>query len=81
MLSTVRLIERVPLPGSRREHYRLRDDAWATLMSAQNSMIQAMFQAADDGINASGENSRVVRRPTEMRDFYTYMLRELPAWS
>ncbi len=27
MLSTVGLIERVPVPASRREHYRLRDDA------------------------------------------------------
>lgn len=79
MLSTVGLIERVPVPASRREHYRLRDDAWATLMSAQNGMIQAMFQAADDGIKAAGEHTRVIGRLTEMRDFYTYMFRELPA--
>jgi DNA-binding transcriptional regulator GbsR (MarR family) len=79
MLSTVGLIERVPVPASRREHYRLREDAWATLMSAQNGMVKAMFQAADEGIEAAGENSHAARRLTEMRDFYAFMFRELPA--
>ncbi|MBA9005188.1 GbsR/MarR family transcriptional regulator [Thermomonospora cellulosilytica] len=79
MLSTVGLIERVPAPGSRREHYRLRDGAWATLMSAQNGMVQAMFQAADQGIAAAGPDSPAARRLEEMRDFYGFMFRELPA--
>ncbi|MGH3392395.1 MAG: GbsR/MarR family transcriptional regulator [Actinomadura sp.] len=79
MLSTVGLIERVPAPGSRREHYRLRDGAWATLMSAQNGMVQAMFEAADQGIAIAGPDSPATRRLTEMRDFYGFMFRELPA--
>ena len=79
MLSTVGLIERVPAPGSRREHYRLRDGAWAILMSAQNSMVQAMFEAADQGIAAAGPDSPAARRLAEMRDFYGFMFRELPA--
>jgi DNA-binding transcriptional regulator GbsR (MarR family) len=79
MLSTVGLIERVPAPGSRREHYRLRDGAWATLMSTQNGMVQAMFEAADQGIDAAGRESVAGRRLEEMRDFYGFMFRELPA--
>jgi DNA-binding transcriptional regulator GbsR (MarR family) len=79
MLSTVGLIERVPAPGSRREHYRLRDGAWATLMSAQNGMVELMFQIADEGIAAAGDGSPAARRLTEMRDFYEFMFRELPA--
>lgn len=79
MLSTVGLIERVPAPGSRREHYRLRDGAWATLMSTQNGMVQAMFEAADQGIAAAGRDSVAARRLEEMRDFYGFMFRELPA--
>ncbi|MGN9913445.1 GbsR/MarR family transcriptional regulator [Phytohabitans sp. LJ34] len=79
MLSTVGLIERVPAPGSRREHYRLRDGAWATLMSTQNGMVQAMFEAADRGIQAAGPDSPAAHRLTEMRDFYAFMFRELPA--
>jgi DNA-binding MarR family transcriptional regulator len=45
-LNAVGLIERVPVPGSRREHYRLRDDAWATLFTSQNTIIQVMMDAA-----------------------------------
>jgi DNA-binding MarR family transcriptional regulator len=79
MLSTVGLIERVPAPGSRREHYRLRDGAWAILMSTQNGMVQAMSEAADQGIAAAGADSLAARRLAEMRDFYGFMFRELPA--
>ncbi|WUI01432.1 MarR family transcriptional regulator [Spirillospora sp. NBC_00431] len=79
MLSTVGLIERAPAPGSRREHYRVRDGAWATMMSAQNGMVQAMFEAADRGIEAAGAGSPAARRLDEMRDFYGFMFRELPA--
>ncbi|GAA2637311.1 MarR family transcriptional regulator [Actinomadura fulvescens] len=79
MLSTVGLIERAAAPGSRREHYRVREGAWATLMSAQNGMVQAMFQAADRGIQAAGPDSPAARRLEEMRDFYGYMFAHLPA--
>ncbi|MEU8804347.1 MarR family transcriptional regulator [Spirillospora sp. NPDC048819] len=79
MLSTVGLIERAPAPGSRREHYRVREGAWATLMSAQNGMVQAMFKAADRGIEAAGPDSPAARRLEEMRDFYGFMFREMPA--
>ncbi|TDC80567.1 MarR family transcriptional regulator [Actinomadura sp. 7K507] len=79
MLSTVGLIERAPAPGSRREHYRVREGAWATLMSAQNGMVQAMFEAADRGIEAAGPGSPATRRLDEMRDFYGFMFREMPA--
>ncbi|OLT31689.1 MarR family transcriptional regulator [Actinomadura sp. CNU-125] len=78
MLSTVGLIERAPAPGSRREHHRMRDGAWATLMSSQNGMVQAMFEAAEQGIDAAGEDTPAARRLHEMRDFYGYMFRELP---
>ncbi len=79
MLSTVGLIERVPVPGSRREHHRLREGAWATLMSAKNGMLLAMLEAAEQGMETVEPGSRPARRLTEMHDFYTFMLREIPA--
>lgn len=79
MLSTVGLIEQVPAPGSRREHYRLRDGAWATLMSSQNATLQSMLDSAERGIEAVGADSIPGQRLSEMRDFYAYMFRELPA--
>jgi DNA-binding transcriptional regulator GbsR (MarR family) len=78
-LGDVGLVERVPAPGSRREHYRCPDDAWARLMSAQNTTVQAMLHAAERGIAAAGEDSVAGRRLAIMHDFYTHLMRELPA--
>ena len=78
-LGPVGLIERVPAPGSRREHYRFPDDGWARLMSSQNAVVRQMQDAAERGIAATGAHSRAAHRLSDMRDFYTYMMRELPA--
>ena len=78
-LTSVGLIEQIPAPGSRRDHYRMRDDAWPTLFSTQNQVIRVMQEAADNGIAASGPNSLASRRLEDMRDFYAFMVRELPA--
>ncbi|WP_223166745.1 GbsR/MarR family transcriptional regulator [Nonomuraea sp. SYSU D8015] len=72
------LIERLPAPGSRREHYRMRDDAWPTMFSSQNAYTQVMLKAADTGIATTAPDDAAHRRLTRMRDFYTFMLRELP---
>jgi DNA-binding transcriptional regulator GbsR (MarR family) len=77
-LLSVGLIERLPAPGSRREHYRLRDDAWATLFTSQNTVIQLMLAAAETGIATTTANDPAHRRLTQMRDFYQFMLKEIP---
>ncbi len=79
MLTSVGLAERVPVPASRRDHYRLRGDAWAVLYTNQNAVISAMQAAAEDGIAATGSDSLAGRRLTEMRDFYAFLLDEIPA--
>lgn len=79
MLAAVGLAERVPVPASRREHYRLRDDAWAVLFTNQNVTISAMQDAAAAGIAAIGADHPAHRRLTQMRDFYTFLLGEIPA--
>jgi len=78
-LISVGLIERVPAPGSRREHFRVPDEGWATLMSTQNTVVRMMQDAADKGIQAAGEDSAAGRRLATMRDFYAHVMRELPA--
>lgn len=78
MHMSVGLVERVPAPGSRRDHYRLRDDAWAVLYTNQNEVIAAMQNAADAGIAGTGPDSRARHRLTQMRDFYNFLLEEIP---
>lgn len=77
-LIPVGLVERVPAPGSRRDHYRFREGAWATLMSQRNAMLDVMLGAAQEGIDAARDGSLTARRLQEMQDFYAYMAREMP---
>lgn len=79
MLTSVGLVERVPVPGSRRDHYRLRDDAWATLFTSQNVVLSAMQTAADNGIGVVGPDTAAGHRLVQMRDFYAFLLTEIPA--
>ncbi len=78
MLMSVGLVERVPAPASRRDHYRLRDDAWAVLYTNQNEVLAAMQKAAETGIEATGSKSLARHRLTQMRDFYDFLLGEIP---
>ncbi|MEU1723005.1 helix-turn-helix domain-containing protein [Nonomuraea sp. NPDC005692] len=72
------LIERLPAPGSRREHYRLRENAWPTLFSTQNTMVRVMLQAAETGIATTASGDPAHARLAGMRDFYQFLLAELP---
>ena len=78
MLTSVGLAERVPAPASRRDHFRLRDDAWAVLFTSQNETIAAMQAAADTGIAAADRTSPAHHRLTQMRDFYAFLMAEIP---
>jgi DNA-binding MarR family transcriptional regulator len=79
MLMSVGLVERVPAPASRRDHYRLRDNAWAVLYTNQNEVLAAMRKAAEAGIAATGSGSLAGQRLIQMRDFYAFLLAEIPA--
>ena len=78
MLTSVGLVERVPMPASRRDHYRLRDDAWALLFTNQNAVLSAMQAAAEAGIAATAPKGPARRRLTQMHDFYAFLLDEIP---
>ncbi|GAA4889660.1 GbsR/MarR family transcriptional regulator [Streptomonospora salina] len=79
MLTSVGLVERVPAAGSRRDHYRLRDDAWARLFSKQNEVVAALLRMAEHGVEVTAEDGFAQPRLEEMRDFYAFMLGEFPA--
>lgn len=79
MLVSVGLAEQVPAPGSRRDHYRLRDNAWAVLYTNQNEVMSAMQTAAEAGVASSSDEGLARRRLEQMRDFYAFMQAELPA--
>lgn len=78
MLTSVGLAERVPAPASRRDHFRLRDDAWAILFTSQNETMAAMQAAADAGIEATDDDGPARQRLCQMRDFYAFLMSEMP---
>lgn len=78
MLRTVALIEPAVVPGSRRAHFRMRDDAWATLMTGQNAVLGLMQEIAEEGLTCVGPDSPARGRLREMGDFYRYLQAELP---
>lgn len=47
-------------------------------MSSKNSTLKVMQDAAQHGIDAAGEDSISGRRLIAMRDFYGYLMVELP---
>jgi DNA-binding MarR family transcriptional regulator len=79
MLMSVGLVERVPAPASRRDHYRLRDNAWAVLYTNQNEVLAAMQRAAEAGVAEAPSGGLAHHRLTQMRDFYDFLLSQIPA--
>jgi hypothetical protein len=69
----------VPAPGSRRDHYRLRDNAWTVQYTNQNEVTAAVIKAAEAGIATTEAGSLAHQRLVQMRDFYTFLLDEIPA--
>ena len=78
-LASVGLVERVPAPGSRRDHYRLRDNAWAVQYTNQNEVTAVLLNAAEAGVSTTDDGSLARQRLTQMRDFYNFLFEEIPA--
>lgn len=78
MLVQLGVIERSFVAGSRREHFRMRDNVWTTLYSRQHSVVDDVLNAVQRGVEAVGPGI-AHDRLTYMRDFYTYLLNEIPA--
>ncbi|WP_073252625.1 MarR family transcriptional regulator [Cryptosporangium aurantiacum] len=78
-LTTIGIVERVPAPGSRRDHYRIADNGWYEAMLEKNKqVVQQMIDLAADGVGKVGEDSVAGHRLAEMRDFYSFISAEMP---
>ena len=73
------LLERISIPGSRRDHYRIPKNAWIDLMARKQAEIVAMRQIAERGLNLLDETPSADRSQLqEMHDLYRYFEIELP---
>jgi DNA-binding transcriptional regulator GbsR (MarR family) len=77
-LTTIGMVERVPAPGSRRDHFRIADNGWYdTVMHKYRVMAQEIIDLAADGVQTVGEDSVAGHRLDEMRAFYAFIQSEM----
>ncbi|MEU0508858.1 MULTISPECIES: GbsR/MarR family transcriptional regulator [unclassified Amycolatopsis] len=77
-LEQVGLVEREREPGSRRDHFRVLDNMWYASMRKRDRFVEMWRDAAEEGIDAVGADTPAGRRLADMRDFLSFIIRELP---
>jgi hypothetical protein len=85
-LIQISMVAREPVPGSRRDRYRLADDSWYEVTLAKMTLIKTIADFADQGVVAAGgATTRAGARLANMRDFYVFVQENLPdllgAWA
>ncbi len=80
LLIQVDLVERVALPGMRRDHFRLQPGAWSHMIKQELFRACATRQLAERGLELLGNrDAELVERLKEMRDLYAFLEEEYPA--
>jgi predicted transcriptional regulator len=78
-LMQIGIITRQPVHGSRRDRYRLPNDAWYEATLVKTAMLKTLSDIAGEGVAAlGGTESRSGARLAEMRDFFRFFEAELP---
>jgi DNA-binding transcriptional regulator GbsR (MarR family) len=79
-LTQINMIVREPVPGSRRDRYRLVDDTWYEVTLAKMTLLKTIVDYAEQGVAAAGgDRTPAGTRIAGMRDFYIYVQEALPA--
>jgi DNA-binding transcriptional regulator GbsR (MarR family) len=78
-LTHINMIAREPVPGSRRDRYRLVDDSWYEVTLAKMTLLKTIVDYAEQGVAAAGgDRTPAGSRIAGMRDFYVYVQDALP---
>ena len=79
MLIQMGIIERVSLPGQRRDHYRIVPDFWSRVLEEKAQQFTEFRLLAEKGLSLL-EGASPARRQglEEMHDLYAFMEREYP---
>lgn len=79
LLIQIGLIERVSLPGERRDYFQIKPNAWSQMTKQRMAQITAFRQLAEKGLELLQDTPpRLQRRLQEMRDIHAFLERELP---
>jgi DNA-binding transcriptional regulator GbsR (MarR family) len=78
-LIQINMVRREPVPGARRDRYRLVDDSWYEVTLAKMTLIKTLAAAAEQGVAAAGgPGTPAGARLAGMRDFYLFVQEALP---
>jgi DNA-binding transcriptional regulator GbsR (MarR family) len=74
------LVQRWSRPGERRDYFRVKPDAWHEIMRREMESLGGFRKTAERGLELLDSEDPDARRSLEeMRDFYAYWEKEMPA--
>lgn len=74
------LAQRRSRPGERRDYFRIEPGAWGELMRREIDVLAKFRRMAERGLGiVDGDDPRLRRNLEEMRGFYSWLEREMPA--
>ena len=74
------LVQRRTRRGERKDYFRMKPGAWDELMRRELETLSRFRQMAERGLDiANSDSPEAQRNLEEMREFYAYWERELPA--
>jgi DNA-binding MarR family transcriptional regulator len=80
MLIQFGFMERVSMPGERRDYYRLLPHLWSRVLGEKQNQFTLFLQLAERGLALlDGADPQRRERLEEMHDLYAFMDREYPA--
>src|SRR5258708_2537107 len=73
-LIQIGMLAREPVPGSRRDRYRLPDDAWYQASSLKGGLYKMIVDMAGEGVTAlGGDQTASGARVAELRDVFVFL--------
>ncbi|HEX7746378.1 MAG TPA: helix-turn-helix domain-containing protein [Micromonosporaceae bacterium] len=78
-LLQIQMLRREPVPGSRRDRYRLPSDAWYEVSALKGTLLKVFSEIAGEGVEAlGGPATGAGARVAQMRDYFEFVHNEMP---
>jgi DNA-binding transcriptional regulator GbsR (MarR family) len=74
----LRMLEKIPLPKSRRDGYRVPEDAWYEGTALKTDIYRTAAQMSAEAAKALGEDTPAGRRMTVMREYFEFIQDQFP---
>lgn len=79
LLEPAFMVEKFALPGERSTYYRVRDGWWTEIIGRKVEVMEVFVRTAEKGLEMlAGEKPELRRRLAELKDVYSFFVRELP---